>query len=75
VLEADRRIAALTGLDLFGSNFLHHCTLTGQRTWTVMIHLNEPIAGGATRFKAINKLVRPETGKLLSGTTFCLMGG
>jgi prolyl 4-hydroxylase len=31
-----------------------------------MIYLNEPEAGGATRFKAINKIVQPETGKLLA---------
>ena len=30
-----------------------------------MIYLNEPEAGGATRFKAIDKIVQPETGKLL----------
>jgi len=42
------------------------CALTGNRTWTVMIYLNEPEAGGATRFKAIDKIVQPETGKLLA---------
>ena len=31
-----------------------------------MIYLNEPEAGGATRFKAIDKIVQPETGKLLA---------
>jgi prolyl 4-hydroxylase len=40
--------------------------VAGQRTWTVMIYLNEPEAGGATRFKTIGKTVQPETGKLLA---------
>ncbi len=40
--------------------------VSGQRTWTVMIYLNEPEAGGATRFKTIGKTVQPETGKLLA---------
>lgn len=38
---------------------------SGQRTWTAMIYLNVPQAGGATRFKKIDKIVQPETGKLL----------
>lgn len=47
-------------------DFEKFCALTGNRTWTVMIYLNEPEAGGATRFKAIDKIVQPETGKLLA---------
>jgi prolyl 4-hydroxylase len=31
-----------------------------------MVYLNEPAAGGATRFKSIDKIVKPETGKLLA---------
>lgn len=46
-------------------DFYTHCAAQGQRTWTAMIFLNEPEAGGATRFKTINKTVQPETGKLL----------
>ncbi|MGB3721647.1 MAG: 2OG-Fe(II) oxygenase [Pacificimonas sp.] len=38
----------------------------GQRTWTAMIYLNAPDAGGATRFRVIRKSVQPETGTLLS---------
>ena len=38
----------------------------GQRTWTAMTYLNEPQAGGGTRFKAIGKTVQPETGMLLA---------
>jgi prolyl 4-hydroxylase len=92
VVEIDRRIAALTGLDMAhgepmqgqryavgqefkahtdyfepnGADFQQYCAVSGQRTWTVMIYLNEPEAGGATRFKAIDKIVQPEVGKLLA---------
>ena len=49
-----------------GADFAKFCSVSGQRTWTIMIYLNEPEAGGATRFKAIDKIVQPETGKLLA---------
>lgn len=49
-----------------GQDFDHFCTVSGQRTWTFMIYLNDVAAGGATRFKAIDKTVRPEAGKLLA---------
>ena len=49
-----------------GADFNRYCNVSGQRTWTVMLYLNEVEAGGATRFKAIDKLVQPETGKLLA---------
>ena len=45
--------------------YLVHCAQLGQRTWTAMLYLNEPEAGGATRFKAIGKTIQPEMGKLL----------
>ncbi|MBN8815006.1 MAG: 2OG-Fe(II) oxygenase [Sphingomonas sp.] len=48
-----------------GIDFHKYCSIAGNRTWTVMIYLNEPDAGGATRFKAIDKTIQPETGKLL----------
>lgn len=48
-----------------GPDYQRFCGITGQRTWTAMIYLNEPAAGGATRFKMIDKIVQPETGKLL----------
>ncbi len=38
----------------------------GQRTWTLMVYLNEPAGGGATRFKRIDKIFRPQAGKLLA---------
>lgn len=49
-----------------GQDFERYTSVAGQRTWTFMIYLNEPVAGGATRFKAIGKSVQPETGKLLA---------
>ena len=49
-----------------GRDFATYCAISGQRTWTVMIYLNQPEAGGATRFKAIDKIVQPEAGKLLA---------
>ncbi|RDE05157.1 oxygenase [Sphingomonas aracearum] len=49
-----------------GVDYLRFCSVAGNRTWTVMIYLNEPEAGGATRFKAVDKIVQPETGKLLA---------
>ena len=48
-----------------GADYFVHCAEQGQRTWTAMLYLNQPEDGGATRFKAIGKTIRPETGKLL----------
>ena len=48
-----------------GIDFHTYTSVAGNRTWTVMLYLNEPEAGGTTRFKAIDKIVQPETGKLL----------
>lgn len=48
-----------------GQDFARFCTLSGQRTWTFMIYLNDVEAGGATRFKLLDKTFQPETGKLL----------
>ncbi|WP_390901798.1 prolyl hydroxylase family protein [Sphingomonas alpina] len=49
-----------------GLDYLKYCSVAGQRTWTVMIYLNQTEAGGATRFKTIDKIVQPEVGKLLA---------
>lgn len=49
-----------------GEEYDRYCGISGQRTWTLMVYLNEPGAGGATRFKHLNKLFQPETGKLLA---------
>lgn len=48
-----------------GADFHRFCSVAGNRTWTAMIYLNEPEAGGATRFKAIDKTIQPERGKLV----------
>ena len=48
-----------------GSDYQRYCGIAGQRTWTLMIYLNQPIAGGATRFKVVDKTIQPETGKLV----------
>jgi prolyl 4-hydroxylase len=49
-----------------GLDFERYCGVSGNRTWTAMIYLNAPAAGGATRFKVIDKTVQPEPGKLLA---------
>jgi prolyl 4-hydroxylase len=49
-----------------GVAYFENCADAGQRTWTAMVYLNVPAAGGATRFKRIDKTVHPETGKLLA---------
>ena len=48
-----------------GQDWDKYCSVAGQRTWTFMIYLNEPEAGGATRFKVVKKSFQPETGKLV----------
>lgn len=51
--------------DPHGADFHRFCSVAGQRTWTFMIYLNDVEAGGATRFKVIDKLIQPERGKLV----------
>jgi prolyl 4-hydroxylase len=58
-----------------GLDYLTYCALSGQRTWTVMVYLNQPEAGGATRFKEIGKTVQPEAGKLLAWNNRTRDGG
>ncbi len=48
-----------------GLDFDRYCSGAGNRTWTAMVYLNAPEAGGATRFKAVDKIIQPETGKLV----------
>ena len=48
-----------------GADYARFCSLSGQRTWTFMIYLNDVAAGGATRFRQLDKLFQPEAGKLL----------
>ncbi|MDX3908854.1 MAG: 2OG-Fe(II) oxygenase [Sphingobium sp.] len=49
-----------------GQDFQRYCSVAGNRTWTLMIYLNEPQAGGATRFTKVGKTIQPESGKLLA---------
>ncbi|MFZ2998513.1 prolyl hydroxylase family protein [Sphingobium sp.] len=49
-----------------GADYATYCSVAGNRTWTAMVYLDTPIAGGATRFPKIGKTVHPETGKLLA---------
>lgn len=48
-----------------GRDFEKYCALSGNRTWTFMVYLNDVAAGGATRFKVLDKTFQPEAGKLL----------
>lgn len=57
-----------------GIDFHQYTSVAGNRTWTAMVYLNEPDAGGATRFKTIDKIVQPETGKLLCWNNLRLDG-
>ncbi|MBA4354709.1 MAG: oxygenase [Novosphingobium sp.] len=64
--EAGQEFKAHTDyFDPQGADFERFCTVAGQRTWTFMIYLNDVEAGGATRFKVIDKLIQPERGKLV----------
>ncbi|WP_230281517.1 MULTISPECIES: 2OG-Fe(II) oxygenase [unclassified Croceicoccus] len=48
-----------------GRDYDANCSRGGNRTWTFMIYLNTPEAGGATRFKVANKMFQPEAGRLV----------
>lgn len=48
------------------ADFDRYCAVSGQRTWTFMVYLNAVEAGGATRFRVIDKMIQPETGKLIA---------
>lgn len=48
-----------------GRDFDRYCSIAGQRTWTFMIYLNEPGAGGATRFPHFRKSFTPSPGTML----------
>lgn len=52
--------------DPHGADWDTYCSVAGQRSWTMMIYLNQPEAGGATRFLSTGKLHQPEVGKLLA---------
>ena len=46
-------------------DYQKYCSVAGQRTWTFMVYLNDVEAGGATRFKVINKTFQPKKGMLV----------
>ena len=48
-----------------GRDYENCCSVAGQRSWTFMVYLNEVASGGGTRFKELNKIFHPQTGKLL----------
>lgn len=48
-----------------GQDFSKYCSVAGNRTWTFMVYLNDVEAGGATRFKVIDKTFQPAAGKLV----------
>src|SRR3546814_14430087 len=47
-------------------SFATYCATASNRSWTLMVYLNQPEAGGATRFIKIGKTIQPEPGKLLA---------
>ena len=48
-----------------GQDFTRFTSVAGQRTWTFMAYLNDVDAGGATRFKVIDKMFQPRRGMLV----------
>jgi prolyl 4-hydroxylase len=48
-----------------GQDYEKYCAIAGQRSWTFMVYLNEPKAGGATRFVQLNKTFQPKRGMLV----------
>jgi prolyl 4-hydroxylase len=58
-----------------GQDFARFCAHSGQRTWTFMIYVNDVEAGGATRFKLLDKTFRAEAGKLLCWNNRLADGG
>jgi prolyl 4-hydroxylase len=57
-----------------GQDFEKYCSVAGQRTWTFMAYLNDVDAGGATRFKVIDKMFRPRRGMLVGWNNHRLDG-
>lgn len=82
VLGLDHRFAEVTQGQRYevGQQFKHHydyftesepywqteCRRGGQRSWTAMVFLNEPTAGGETDFKVLGLSIAPERGTLLT---------
>jgi len=51
--------------DPLSAEYERYCAIAGQRSWTFMVYLNEPAAGGATRFINFKKIFRPQKAMLL----------
>lgn len=49
-----------------GADFERFCSKSGQRTWTVMMYLNQPEAGGVTFFKRLGIGIKPTAGTLVA---------
>jgi len=49
-----------------GRDYDTYCSRSGNRTWTLMVYLNEPRDGGATRFIEVDKMFKPQSGKLVA---------
>lgn len=49
-----------------GQDYDKYCSVAGNRTWTFMAYLNDVDAGGATRFKVIDKMFQPQQGRLVA---------
>lgn len=49
-----------------GADWDTYCAVPGQRTWTLMVYLNQPEAGGETLFVATGEVHEPDEGKMLA---------
>ncbi len=49
-----------------GQDFERYCAVAGQRSWTLMVYLNDVEAGGGTRFRHIGKTFQPRAGMMLA---------
>ncbi len=55
-----------------GGDYQTYCGRSGNRTWTLMVYLNVPRDGGATRFIEVDKMFKPGDGQAGGrGTTAC----
>ena len=45
-----------------GDGYINHCLSSGQRTWTLMVYLNDVEAGGHTEFPEIGRSFAPKRG-------------
>jgi prolyl 4-hydroxylase len=48
-----------------GTAYDKHCLSSGNRTYTLMIYLNDDFEGGATNFPKLNKTIIPKKGKAI----------